>query len=69
MVEIGTRAGRKTTAVITDMDQPLGMAVGNALEVREAVEILQDRQKSPLREVSLYLAAHITTMNNIQVDI
>ena len=41
MVSVGTLVGRKTAALITDMSQPLGMAVGNALEVKEAVEILK----------------------------
>jgi pyrimidine-nucleoside phosphorylase len=59
MVEIGTRAGRKMTAVVTDMDQPLGMAIGNALEVKEAIEVLQNTQEGPLREVSICLAAHM----------
>ena len=41
MVEIGKGAGRKTAAVITDMDVPLGYAVGNAFEVAEAVKVLK----------------------------
>jgi pyrimidine-nucleoside phosphorylase len=59
MVEIGTRAGKNVTAVITDMDQPLGMAIGNALEVKEAIEVLHNKHTGPLREVSIYLAAQM----------
>ena len=59
MVNIGTGAGRKCTALITDMDVPLGLAIGNALEVKESVEVLSGKGPEDLREVSLRLAAEM----------
>ena len=59
MVAIGTRAGRTCTALITDMDVPLGCAIGNALEVQEALEVLHGGGPEDLREVSLRLAAEM----------
>lgn len=59
MVSVGTLAGRKCSAVLTDMDQPLGMAVGNSLEVIEAIEALKGSAPADLREVSLTLAAEM----------
>jgi pyrimidine-nucleoside phosphorylase len=59
MVEIGIRAGKRVMAVVTDMDQPLGMAVGNSLEVKEAIAVLKNELSGPLKEVSLYLAANM----------
>ncbi len=56
MVEIGAKAGRRTVALVTDMNQPLGEAVGNAIEVREAVEILKGERRGDLLTVSLALA-------------
>jgi pyrimidine-nucleoside phosphorylase len=56
-VGIGTAHGRRTGALVTDMSQPLGDAVGNALEVVAAVEVLQGAGSPRLREVSLALAA------------
>ena len=56
-VTIGRAHGRRTAALVTDMSQPLGDAVGNALEVIAAVEVLRGQGSGRLREVSLALAA------------
>ena len=57
MVETGERMGKKMVALITDMDQPLGLKVGNALEVEECIEVMQGGGPADLREVSVELAA------------
>lgn len=56
MVEIGNADGKKTMAVITDMEQPLGCAVGNALEVQEAIDVLKNKGPSDITELSAVLA-------------
>lgn len=59
MVEIGKRRGRDTVAVITDMDIPLGNAIGNSLEVIEAIECLKGNGPWDLEEVSTELASRM----------
>lgn len=59
MVEIGADAGRDVVAIISDMNQPLGEAVGNALEVEEAVETLRGGGPADLREHCLMIAGHM----------
>jgi len=69
MVQIGTIAGRKTFAVITDMNQPLGNAVGNTLEVMEAIDTLRGEGPKDLLEVSITLAAYMLVGAEIAKDV
>ena len=70
MVEIGAHMGKRTVALVTDMNQPLGMAVGNGLEVREAIELLAGKIPSgdPLYEVSMLLASHMLLLSGLAKD-
>ncbi len=63
MVKIGRASGRRVSALITDMDRPLGHAVGNILEVLEALEVLSGGGPEDLREVCLALATEMTALS------
>jgi len=66
---LGNRAGRKVAAVISDMNQPLGRAVGNALEVKEAIETLKGGGSPELRQLCLTLGSQILTLSDKAKDI
>ena len=63
MVKIGNNCGRNTSAVITNMDRPLGKNIGNALEIKEAIEVLKGNGPEDLREVCLSLATQIVSLS------
>ena len=69
LTRIGRLAGKKCAAVITDMDQPLGRAVGNALEVKEAISVLKGETKGDLLELCLTLGSCMLTEAGFCPDI
>jgi pyrimidine-nucleoside phosphorylase len=69
MVETGERMGKKVVALITGMDQPLGLMIGNALEVIECVEILRGRGPEDLRELCLELAGWMLYLGGASKDV
>jgi pyrimidine-nucleoside phosphorylase/thymidine phosphorylase len=64
MVGIGRRMGKRVQAVLTDMDQPLGYAIGNALEIMEASQTLQNAGPADLTQLSIELAARMISLAN-----
>jgi pyrimidine-nucleoside phosphorylase len=68
MLELGRRAGREVVCILTDMDQPLGAAVGNALEVREAVATLRGEGPPDFTELVLASAAHLLALSDLGID-
>jgi pyrimidine-nucleoside phosphorylase len=68
MLALGRRAGRDVVCVLTDMDQPLGRAVGNALEVREAADMLRGEGPPDFTELVLDASAHLLALSDLGID-
>jgi pyrimidine-nucleoside phosphorylase len=68
MIGLGRRAGREVVCVLTDMDQPLGAAVGNALEVREALDTVRGHGPADFTELVLDACARLLALSDLEVD-
>ena len=68
MIALGRRAGREVVCVLTDMDQPLGHAVGNALEVREALATVRGDGPADFTELALDASAHLLALSDLGID-
>ena len=69
MIEIGSRAGREVVCLLTDMSQPLGRAVGNALEIREAVETIRGDGPDDFTELVLDACARLLAFSDLGIDL
>jgi len=68
MIELGRQAGRQVVCVLTDMDQPLGEAVGNALEIRETIATLRGQGPPDFTELVLGASAHLLALSDLGID-
>ena len=68
MRELGQRAGREVVCELTDMDQPLGHAVGNALEIRETIATLKGDGPQDFTELVLDASAHLLALSDLEID-
>ncbi len=68
MIDLGTACGRKVSAMITDMNEPLGMAIGNALEVKEAINTLKGKGPADFTELCLYSGSALLTEAGLAAD-
>jgi pyrimidine-nucleoside phosphorylase len=68
MLELGRSADRRVVCLLTDMDQPLGTAVGNALEIRETIALLRGEGSHDLTELVLTVAAHLLSLSDLGID-
>jgi len=68
MLELGRHAGREVACILTDMDQPLGHAVGNALEIRETIATLRGEGPPDFTELVLSACAHLLAFSDLGVD-
>ena len=68
MLELGRHAGREVACVLTDMDQPIGCAVGNALEIRETIATLRGDGPPDFEELVLSAAAHLLAFSDLGID-
>src|SRR5207244_4566154 len=67
MLELGRHAGRELVCVLTDMDQPLGQAVGNALEIRETIATLRGAGPQDFTELVLGASAHLLALSDLEI--